>query len=125
VRPVGSLVSIGRILALLVPAAALAQGAGDPVAGEALYQDRCAMCHLAEGGGEGPKLTGVQGRKAGTSPGFEYSAALKASGLTWTAAELDRYLADPATAVPGSAMPINVPDPRQRADLIAYFAAHR
>lgn len=101
-----------------------ARGAGDPAAGEDLYLDRCVFCHVPEGGGQGPSLIGVQGRKAASAPGFAYSAALKASGLTWTAVDLDRFLADPAVAVPGTAMPIKVPDARQRADIIAYLAAH-
>ncbi len=104
-----------------VGGAAAADG-GDPAAGEDLFLDRCAMCHVAEGGGQGPSLTGLWGRKAGTAPGFAYSAALKASGLTWTGPALDRFLADPRMAVPGTAMPITVPDAKQRADLIAYFA---
>jgi cytochrome c len=95
---------------------------GDPAAGAALFEDRCASCHVAGGGGQGPSLTGVYGRKAGVAPGFAYSAALKASGLTWTADALDRWLADPAQAVPGAAMPLTVPDARKRADLIAFLA---
>jgi cytochrome c2 len=117
------------LLALLVsalgPAAVSAQPASDPAAGENLFLDRCAMCHVAEGGGQGPSLTGVYGRRAASKPGFAYSAALKASGLTWTGPELDRFLADPAKAVPGTAMPIRIADPKQRADLIAYLAAQR
>jgi cytochrome c len=101
-----------------------AWGSGDPAAGEDLYLDRCVFCHVPEGGGQGPSLTGVYGRKAASAPGFAYSAALRASGLTWTAPELDRFLANPAAAVPGTAMPISVPDARQRADIIAYLAAH-
>jgi cytochrome c len=103
---------------------ALAQAAGDPAAGEDIYLDRCVSCHVAEGGGQGPSLTGVYGRKAASAPGFKYSAALKASGLTWTGAELDRFLTNPVGALPGTAMPIMVPDARQRANVIAYLAAH-
>jgi cytochrome c len=103
---------------------AAAQGAGDSAAGEDLYLDRCISCHVAEGGGQGPSLTGVFGRKAASGPGFAYSAALKASGVTWTAADLDRFLANPAAAIPGTAMPIMVPDAKQRSDVIAYLAAH-
>jgi cytochrome c len=110
-------------LALAAPGATTARDAGDPAAGEDLFLDRCAMCHLAEGGGQGPSLNGVYGRKAGSAPGFAYSAALKASGVTWTGPELDRFLADPGGAVPGTAMPVRVTDPRRRADLIAYFAS--
>jgi cytochrome c2 len=112
-------------LALGGASASLAQPpAGDPAAGADLFLDRCVMCHVAEGGGQGPSLKGLYGRKAGGWPGFAYSAALKASGQTWTAQTLDNFLADPRKAIPGTAMPITVPDPRLRADLIAYFAAN-
>jgi cytochrome c len=83
------------------------------------------MCHLAEGGGQGPSLVGVFGRKAGSAPGFAYSAALRDSGLTWTAPQLDRFLADPGGAVPGTAMPIKIIDARRRADLISYLRRTR
>jgi cytochrome c len=95
---------------------------GDAAAGEDLFLDRCAMCHIAEGGGQGPSLKGLYGRKAASVPGFAYSPALKASGVTWTAPELDRFLTNPGAAIPGTAMPITVPDAKQRADLIAWFA---
>jgi cytochrome c len=123
-------IGAGSLAALLAAWAigAAAQDAGkggDPAAGENDFLDHCAMCHVAEGGGQGPSLGGVYGRKAGASPGFAYSAALKASGITWTGPELDRFLTNPAAAVPGTAMPILVADAKERADLIAYFAAHK
>ena len=116
-------VAVGLCLAVASPSLAL--GAGDAAVGQDLFLDRCAMCHVAEGGGQGPSLKGVYGRKAATAPGFAYSAALKASGVTWTGPELDRFLTNPARAVPGTAMPIAVPDARIRADLIAFLAAGR
>jgi cytochrome c len=116
--------SLATALAVSWAGAVLAQTSGDPAAGEDLFLDRCAMCHLPEGGGQGPSLTGLYGRKAGSAPGFAYSAALKASGLTWTAPELDRFLANPGAAVPGTAMPVSTPDAKERANLIAYFASH-
>ncbi|MGI8841576.1 MAG: c-type cytochrome [Caulobacteraceae bacterium] len=97
---------------------------GDAAAGAALFEDRCAMCHVAAaGGGQGPSLVGVVGRKAGTAAGFHYTAALKGWGRVWTAAELDRFLTGPAKDVPGTAMAVAIHDPRQRADLIAFLAA--
>jgi cytochrome c len=77
---------------------------------------------VLEGVGQGPSLIGVVGREAGTDPGHDYTAALKASGLTWTPANLDRFLAGPRTLVPGTAMSETVADPTQRRDLIAYLA---
>jgi len=99
----------------------LAQTSG----GADLFEDRCVGCHFASGGGQGPPLTGVVGRKAGSVAGFAYTPAMKASGLVWTAANLDRFLADPAKLVPGTSMPIQVPDAAQRAAILNYLATGR
>jgi cytochrome c2 len=109
---------------LVQRAAAQGQPAGDAAAGEDLFLDHCAICHVPEGGGQGPSLKGLYGRKAASASGFAYSAALKVSGLTWTGPELDHFLTNPSAAIPGTAMPITVPDAKERANLIAYFAAH-
>ncbi len=61
------------------------------------------------------------GRKAGTGAGSSYSRALLASGLTWDAATLDRYLASPTTLVPGTKMAVAVPEAADRQALIAYL----
>lgn len=108
---------------LLALAAATAVSAAP--GGEALFQDRCAMCHSGDPMSQGPPLAGVVGRKAGAAPGFAYSAALKNSGLVWTRASLDRFLADPGKAVPGTAMPVHVADPATRAAIIDYLAKGR
>ncbi len=95
---------------------------GDPVEGQSIFEDRCTMCHAPGGGGQGPSLKGVVGRKAASLPGFHYSAALAASGLAWTPANLDHFLAGPAAMVPGTAMQVMIPNPDQRRDLVAYLA---
>ncbi len=101
--------------------------AADATAGKAVFRAQCALCHSAEpgdnGGAQGPNLNGVFGRHSASSSGFGYTPALKASGLTWDAATLDRFLTSPTTVVPGSAMVIPVPDNTARANLIAYFQA--
>ncbi|MDO7836630.1 c-type cytochrome [Sphingobium sp. HBC34] len=91
--------------------------------GAALYKQRCQMCHGAPPATTklAPGLVGVVGRRA-ASADFPYSAALKASGLVWTAAQLDTFLAAPAKAVPGTRMVIGVPDAAQRRAVIAYLA---
>jgi cytochrome c len=102
-----------------------AHAAGNSATGAALF-NRCALCHSAtKGGGNkiGPNLFGVVGRKAGTYPGFSYSAAMKKSGIVWTPAKLDAYLAAPQQVVPGNSMPFaGIADAPQRADLVAYLA---
>ena len=71
---------------------------------------------------QGPSLVGVLARHAGTGLGFNYSKALVGSGLVWDAAGLDRFLAAPMSEVPGTTMPMPVPDPTNRLDLIAYLS---
>ncbi len=100
----------------------------DAQAGKAAFHAQCALCHSAEpgdnGGAQGPNLNGVFGRHA-ASADFGYTPALKASGLTWNAATLDRFLSSPTTVVPGSAMVVPVTDSTERANIIAYFQAVR
>jgi cytochrome c len=97
---------------------------GDPKAGEAVYS-RCLGCHSFEVNRTGPKHCGLFGRRAGSVPGFEYSAAMKRSTLVWNAQTLERFLADPPKTIPGTAMTYaGVPDAKDRADLIAYLERH-
>jgi cytochrome c len=110
-------------LFLIAFAAAGAAQAQDAAKGAGVYQDRCGSCHVLNGIGQGPSLVGVVGRKAASIPGFNYSDAMKASGLTWTPANLDRFLSGPTKLVPGTAMRAIVADPNDRRDLIAYLAS--
>jgi cytochrome c len=104
--------------ALLVAALAT----GDPKAGEGVYS-RCLACHSLERHRTGPKHCGLFGRKAGSAPGFEeYSPAMKRSKIVWNEKTLDRFLASPMKAVPGTTMTYaGVEDAKERADLIAYL----
>jgi glucose/arabinose dehydrogenase len=99
---------------------------GDARRGERLFQERCALCHAVKpdesGGGQGPSLAGVFGRRAASGSGFPYTKALRDSNLVWDAQTLDRFLTAPAQVVPGTAMPVNVPDTADRRDIIAYLA---
>ena len=113
-------IALGAAAWLALAAAAAAQGAPN---GEDIFATRCGMCHVAEGGGPGPSLTGVVGRKAASRPDFPYTPALKGANLTWTSAALDHFLTDPEKAVPGTAMVVPVPDDKERAALIAYLAS--
>jgi glucose/arabinose dehydrogenase/cytochrome c2 len=99
--------------------------AADANAGRYLFRQECTLCHTAEagddGGGQGPSLAGVLGRRAASAPGFGYTAALRASGFTWDAPTLVHFLSSPTTVVPGTAMVIAVPKSEDRDNLIAYF----
>jgi cytochrome c len=96
--------------------------AQDAAAGGMAFQE-CADCHSpSASNGAGPGLLGVVGRRAGTLPGFAYSAAMTKSGITWDAAALDKFLAAPKKALPGTSMDFpGVDDAKERADLIAYL----
>jgi cytochrome c2 len=99
--------------------------AADPVAGKAVFQSVCSICHSAQGGQNkiGPSLFGVVGRKTGSEPGYNYSPANKDANLTWDEATLDKYLEAPRTVMPGTKMTYaGLKDAGKRADLIAYLA---
>lgn len=87
----------------------------------------CRSCHsIAEGGPNliGPHLFGVFGRRAGSLTDYDYSQQLRASGLTWDDATMDRWLTRPRDVVPGTKMAFaGIQDPTRRRDLIAYLHA--
>jgi cytochrome c len=94
---------------------------GDATRGKLVFEKRCTGCHAMDGDREGPRLAGVFGRKAGSVAGFDYSAGLKNSGITWNQATLERWLRDPDLVVPDNKMDFHVPRAQERTDLIAYF----
>jgi len=96
--------------------------AQDPAAGGQSFL-QCADCHSpGDNDGVGPGLKGVVGRHAGRVATFKYSDALAKSTLVWDDATLDRFLANPKAAVPGTSMDFpGVTDEKERADLIAYL----
>lgn len=104
----------------MTPAAG-AQLQGDPSAGETIYT-RCLACHALAYDRTGPRHCGLFGRRAGSVQGFAYSEAMQRSRIVWNEKTLDRFLANPLAAVPGTAMGYaGVADTKERADLIAYL----
>lgn len=98
--------------------------AGDPVHGKVLYQV-CMGCHSLDEDDVGPRHRGVVGRVAGTVPDYAYSPALKNSHIVWNPETLDRWLTNPQGLVPGAKMFFAMPNPQDRADVIAYLAEQR
>jgi cytochrome c oxidase assembly protein Cox11 len=93
----------------------------DPAFGETLFAQDCGECHRLTQNAAGPALGAVYGHPAGAVAGYPYSAALAKSGIVWTSAELDRWIADPQARVPGALMPMHLDDPVARRDIIAYL----
>jgi cytochrome c len=112
----------GIALALAADAApGAAAGKGDATAGERIYS-RCLACHALAYDRTGPRHCGLFGRRAGSVQGFAYSQAMKKSNIVWDEKTLDRFLASPLGAVPGTAMGYaGITDRQERADLIAYL----
>jgi cytochrome c len=115
------------VAAAVVAPAVCAAGSGPDIEnGKTTFAAMCGMCHsVTKTGGptQGPNLLGVVGRKAASEPEFAlYTPALKASGLTWSTKTLDKFLINPMAKVPGTAMPMLIPDNKTRADVVAYLA---
>jgi cytochrome c len=86
---------------------------------------QCQACHTFEKGGPnrvGPNLWGIVGRPRASEPGFNYSAAIKAKGGTWTFGELYAFLANPRGYIPGTNMTFaGLSRGQQRADVIDFL----
>lgn len=98
---------------------------GDPERGRLVF-GQCRTCHYPEkamGHNNGPNLHRIFGRVAGKQPGFEYySDTFRQADFVWTPALLNLWLADPMGMFPDTTMMSRgVPDPQDRADLIAYL----
>jgi cytochrome c len=93
---------------------------GDAAHGAKVYLD-CILCHSLDKNDIGPKHRGVFGRKAGSVPDYDYSAALKTSNIVWNETTLDQWLTDPQALVPGTKMVFSLDDAQDRADVIAFL----
>jgi cytochrome c len=112
------------IAGLLLAGSATASLAADPAAGQEIFTAQCSICHSVVAGQNriGPTLFGVVGQKAGSVPGFQYTADHKKLGITWDAANLDKYLANPRAMVPDTSMIYpGLKNAAKRADLVAYL----
>jgi cytochrome c len=110
--------------AAAVPDAAAAKQVAAVALPEPASLAQCKSCH-SFGEGEpariGPNLHGIYGNKAGSVAGFNYSPALKSSGLVWDEKTLDEYLAAPTKLVPGGRMPMGQTNTDKRKDIIEYL----
>ena len=94
------------IAAVILTASTGVTLAQDVEAGESSFK-KCMPCHdIGEDAKNkvGPELNGLDGRKAGTADGFNYSDGNKNSGITWSEATFKEYIKDPRAKVPGTKM---------------------
>ena len=109
------------IAAAVLYGAAAAPVLADSERGKQLYESRCIACHSIDENRVGPAHKGVFGRKAGSAKGYDYSAALANSKIIWDERSLQNWLANPEALIPGQKMGYSVPEPADRADLVAYL----
>lgn len=114
------------IAALQAQVAALASpyNEADYEAGRRVFA-QCRSCHTLDAGAGnrvGPNLHGLFGREIGSVEGFTYSQAAQDANFVWTPEQLDRWLENPQTFLPGNRMAFGgVRDETQRRNLIAYL----
>lgn len=114
------------IAALQAQVAALAApyGEADYEAGRRVFA-QCRSCHTLDAGAGnrvGPNLHGLFGREIGSVEGFTYSQAVQDANFVWTPEQLDQWLENPQTFLPGNRMAFGgVRDETQRRNLIAYL----
>jgi cytochrome c len=101
--------------------------AQDAAAGEQVFRRLCLPCHDIGPDAKvklGPSLNGIEGRKAGTYEGFNYSPANKSSGIVWSAETFDKYIRAPMQEMPGTRMAfVGIKNDKDIGDLWAYLKA--
>jgi cytochrome c len=99
--------------------------AQDAALGEGRFKSLCFPCHDIGPGAKvklGPPLNGLDGRAAGTMPGYNYSEANKNSGITWSTEAFAEYIKNPMQRMPGTKMAFGgVRDEKDIANLWAFL----
>jgi cytochrome c len=113
---------IAAVIVVGSSAGALAQ---DVAAGETSFK-KCLPCHSVGEGAKnkvGPELNGLDGRKSGIAPDYNYTDANKNSGITWNEAVFKEYITNPRTKIPGTKMVFaGISNENERNNLWAYLA---
>jgi cytochrome c len=95
-------VSLFAVAACIRPALA-----ADAEAGQAIFNQKCKVCHQIGEGAKtlvGPELNGLNGRKTGSVEGYSYSEANKSSGIVWSEEEFKKYITNPQAVIPHTKM---------------------
>jgi cytochrome c len=119
--------TLSALVLVVSSAAATGALAQDVAAGKTSF-NKCMACHrIGEGAKNlvGPELNGLDGRKAGTVEGYNYSDANKNSGITWNEAQFKEYIRDPKAKIPGTKMAFaGIKNDKEVNDLWAFIAQY-
>jgi cytochrome c len=99
----------------------------DVTAGATVFK-QCGICHAIGPGATnkiGPELNGLDGRHSASAANFNYSDAIKNSGIVWGEQTFKKFIADPQAMIPGTRMPFaGLKEPQQINDIWAYLAQY-
>jgi len=119
--------TLSALVIIISSAAASAALAQDAAAGKTSF-NKCLACHAIGEDAKnkvGPQLNGLDGRKSGTAPDYNYSDANKNSGITWNETEFKEYIKDPKGKVPGTKMAFaGVKNEKEVNDLWAFISQY-
>jgi cytochrome c len=89
----------------------------------ARVSNKCIACHALETRhhGVGPSLVGLLGRPAGSLAGYNYSVAMRESGVTWDKSSLKQFLMGPQEFIKGTNMGISPLTESEATELISYL----
>lgn len=119
---IGPLLGCLAVAGVLIGAGA-AHAQGDAAAGQRVF-NKCRACHDVdqERNKIGPHLVGIFGREAGSVEDFNYSDAMKGSGVTWDDETIAQYLKNPREFIPGNRMAFaGLRNEQEVEDLLAYL----
>ena len=119
--------TLSVLVIVATSAAASSAMAQDAAAGKTVF-NKCLACHAIGEDAKnkvGPELNGLNGRKSGTAPDYNYSDANKNSGITWSEAEFKDYIKDPKAKIPGTKMAFaGIKNEKEASDLWAYLSQY-
>ena len=82
----------------------------------------CQTCHSFGSENKlGPNLEKVIGRTAGIAPGYDFSDAMRTSGIVWTEDRLREFLRNPLALVPGTKMALSPLSEQDARDVVEFI----
>src|SRR6478672_4116903 len=121
----GRMMTKTLIVAVALIATSTDAGMAQDVAKGEISFKKCVICHSIGPGAQnkvGPAQNGLDGRKAGSVPNYQYSDANKNSGIVWNEATFKEYIKDPKAKIPGTKMVFaGIKNDQEINDLWAYL----